>query len=83
MSYAGHVTNCTRLSSVVKGSRRWRMKDHHPILLDPPSSILHSRASILHLLIARPADQRADTHNTKKELVNCNLVRRSDLAKRA
>jgi hypothetical protein len=77
MPYAGHVTNSTRLSSVAKNSRGWRMEDR-----TSPSSILRFRSSILHLLITRPANHWANTNDAEEKLVDGNLVRCSDLAKR-
>ena len=74
MPYAGHVTNSIKLSSVAKTAEDggWKIEDHHP------------QSSTLHLLISLgSADHRADTDNAEKQLVDGNLLRRSDLAKRA
>jgi hypothetical protein len=79
MPYAGRVTNSTRLElfeTLEDGG--WKIDDRHL-----QSSILHSRSPILHPLITRPADQRPDTDDAEKKLVDGNLVRRSDLAKGA
>jgi hypothetical protein len=79
MPYADHVTNSARLSSVAKNSQGWRMEDQRSpstiSVLDLPSSS--------HLLITRPADHWANTDDTEEKLVDGNLVRCSDLPKRA
>jgi hypothetical protein len=49
----------------------------------PLSSILNYFDTWTLPLITGPANQWADTDNAEKQLVNGNLVRRSDLAKRA
>jgi hypothetical protein len=73
MPYAGHVTNSIRFLQLRKTVEDggWKIDDRH------------LQSSILHLLITSPTDQGTDTDNAEKKLVDGNLVRRSDLPKRA